>query len=778
MKLKLFLPEPQPMHFTPNNMNLKHLFLLCFILGKTFNTIAQIPILNSKPQITDKVLYLDFDGQVVSGTAWNSGNTINAAPSTVSNANKILIFKRIAEDYVPFGVNITTDSSRFNNALPNRRMRIVFTPTSAWFGSAGGVAYVGSFAWGGTPGTPCWVFENQLGYNSKNMAEAAAHEAGHTLSLRHQSTYDVNCNKTNEYHPGQGTGVTSWAPIMGVGYSKNVTIWHNGKSATSCTLTQLDHSNGSVGITGNAFLNFENDDVGDNLTNAKWLNLNTLTTQDSGLITTPSDIDVYRFSICGPRYVSINAKPWALDTSVTGYNGANLDIKLKLYNAITNSLIAADSSLTKLNALCGLNLTAGSYYFTIDGAGSNNYSDYGSLGRYYLSVKATNPPPISAQIQSNNSYCLGQNAQLSASAIGTPTAWLWTISAPISQTLTSPNPSFNCSTAGIYTITLLVNGSGTNCPVTRTIAISPVPTLAISGIQNALCAPATRTLLASGATNYTWYPGSYTGSFIIVSPSVNTQYTLMGAIGNCSQTTIQTLSVNPSFTPLVSANLNSICPGTSVSLTATGALNYTFYPGGITANPAVFSPTFNTNYTVVASDGTCIKSTYKLIQVASPWNFNLSISDTIACNGGTVMITDFGSNAITIQPGNYSGIQIPLIIYQTQTYTISGIGPSNCLADTLLNIYVDKSCDVSSINEFNTNNLIRIFPNPSSGSFNIVTYQAVELELFSYTGNLLWHTDLNQNQSHILRVNNAAGIYFLKIKTREGAWVVHRLIKT
>jgi len=94
---------------------------------------------------------------------------------------------------------------------------------------------------------------------------------------------------------------------------KNVTIWHNGKSATSCTLTQLDHSNGSVGITGNAFLNFENDDVGDNLTNAKWLNLNTLTTQDSGLITTPSDIDVYRFSICGPRYVSINAKPWALD---------------------------------------------------------------------------------------------------------------------------------------------------------------------------------------------------------------------------------------------------------------------------------------------------------------------------------------------------------------------------------------------------------------------------------------------------------------------------------
>ena len=62
------------------------------------------------------------------------------------------------------------------------------------------------------------------------MAEAAAHEVGHTLSLKHQSIYNSSCVKTNEYHPGTGTGVTSWAPIMGVGYSKNITLFHNGKS--------------------------------------------------------------------------------------------------------------------------------------------------------------------------------------------------------------------------------------------------------------------------------------------------------------------------------------------------------------------------------------------------------------------------------------------------------------------------------------------------------------------------------------------------------------------
>jgi hypothetical protein len=187
---------------------------------------GQVPILNSVPSITDKVIYLDFDGHVASGTGWNNGNTVNALASTISNANKILVWKRVSEDYRPFDVNVTTDSTRFNNAVPNKRIRVVVTPTSSWYGSAGGVAFVGSFAWGGSPGTPCWVFENQLGYNSKSIAEAAAHEVGHTLSLRHQSTYNSACTKTNEYNPGLGSGVTSWAPIMGVGYSKNVTIWH------------------------------------------------------------------------------------------------------------------------------------------------------------------------------------------------------------------------------------------------------------------------------------------------------------------------------------------------------------------------------------------------------------------------------------------------------------------------------------------------------------------------------------------------------------------------
>ena len=83
---------------------------------------GQLPILNSSPAISNKVIYLDFDGQKVIGTSWNSGNLINALPST-KNANDIItIWKRISEDYRPFDVNVTTDSMRFNNAAPNKRI--------------------------------------------------------------------------------------------------------------------------------------------------------------------------------------------------------------------------------------------------------------------------------------------------------------------------------------------------------------------------------------------------------------------------------------------------------------------------------------------------------------------------------------------------------------------------------------------------------------------------------------------------------------------------------
>lgn len=574
------------------------LFSLTFLSNFCF---GQVPVLDSDPSITNKVVYLDFDGQVVSGTNWDSGNTINALASTMSTANIVVIFKRICEDFSPFGVSITTDPAKFNNAPANSRMRVIITPTSAWYGSAGGVAYVNSFTWGGTPGTPCWVFENQLSYSAKNIAEAASHEIGHTLTLRHQSTYTYSaptCSKTAEYNPGQGTGVISWAPIMGVGYSKNVTVWYNGKSSLNCNLTQYDHSNSGTGITSPGYLSFRTDDVGNTAATGKIINLNSINLQDSGRITEPSDVDVYKFTICNNRYVSIDVKPWALDT--TGYQGANLDIRLFLYNSLNNQL-AVDSPLTKLNARIGMNLTPGTYHFVIDGGGSPNYSDYGSIGRYYIKVKATNPPLLSNAIISTGNVCSGQNVSLTYSSNGAPTQWLWTVGGPTSATYTSQNPTITFN-PGIHTINLLAtNSNSASCTVTSSLNVAPSPIVGVSGSDSPICTGSSATLSVTGASSYTWLPGAFTGISQIVTPLVNTTYSIIGVTGACSNMAITTLTVSMPFTISISASSTSICPGETVTLNASGATNYTFNPGGFVGSGITASPNATTNYTITGT---------------------------------------------------------------------------------------------------------------------------------------------------------------------------------
>ncbi len=744
-------------------------FYTFLILTALFTGVqAQIPILNSNPSATNKVIYLDFDGQKVSGTSWNNGGTINAQASNSSYAAKIQIWKRVSEDYRPFDVNVTTDSNMFNNALPNRRMRVIFTPTSSWYGSAGGVAYVGSFAWGGTPGTPCWVFENQLGTNTKNMAEAAAHEVGHTLSLRHQSTYNSSCQKTNEYHPGVGTGVTSWAPIMGVGYSKNVTIWHSGPNALGCNNIQNDHS--SAGITGFNYLSFLPDDVGNDLANAKSLNLFSTFTTDSGLITQPSDIDAFKFTICEPRYVSVNAKPFALDTN--NYSGANLDIRLHIYDA-SHNLLAVDTTLTRLDAKRGLNLTPGTYYFTIDGGGSNNYTDYGSLGRYYLYIKATNPPPVSAQL-SGTTICAAQTLTLSATPVGPVQNWFWSVTGSTSFTSTAAAPVQNLS-PGNYTVTLLTsNGSYTGCPVTTTVQVASVPAVSISG-NTLICAPQTVNLTASGAITYTWVPGNTTGPAKAVTASLPLNYTVTGSNGICSNTAAVSLSVNPSFSVNLSASKTNICLGDTVVFTASGANAYTLSPGSIQGNSVALTPGISANYFLTGEIGPCQQTDQVTIIVNQPFPLSILPSTEFACEGDTIQISATGATSYTFEPGGQVTNPAQYIIFQNTIYTVTAAHAPNCpqKATAMVQVLV---CNLDVSLPENNFGELAMFPNPA---FNEITFKGVKngrLKITNVHGAVIYSSASTAETTKIACGNWARGLYFVQMVDDAGHQTTRRLL--
>jgi len=188
----------------PVMKNLYKTVLLIIALSGTIISKSQVTDLNSYPSASNVIL-LDFNGHTVSGTMWNVNGAFTCNSSGLNDAAITEVFNRVAEDYRPFYINVTTNETNYNLAPYNKRMRVVVTTSNEWYGSgAGGVAYINSFTWGDN--SPCFVFSALLGNNVKNVAEAASHEAGHTLGLRHQSSYNAACTKLSDYNWGQGTG--------------------------------------------------------------------------------------------------------------------------------------------------------------------------------------------------------------------------------------------------------------------------------------------------------------------------------------------------------------------------------------------------------------------------------------------------------------------------------------------------------------------------------------------------------------------------------------------
>jgi len=388
------------------------------VLGSPIS-IAPFPsslILHSRPGSTN-VIFLDFDGHVVVGTAWNNSlsrtQIIARAFSTDSDATTYSdaeqdmikrIWQRVKEDFAPFDVDVTTEEPP---VVHTRVARVLITrntdtannnnPSS----TAGGVAYVNFF---GSSlyayYSPAWVYHNNLSNSEGNIAEAASHEAGHNLGLSHDG-------KTGgiSYYTGHGSNVTSWAPIMGTGYGRSVTQWSKGEYyLANNTQDDLQILTGKLG--------YIPDDHGDTLENATQLALlsnsivqattplndpGNLQPENKGVISPNGDADVWAFA-SGNGNINLHIKPWI---SAGTTRGNNLDISVSLLNSNGN-VIASSNPTNETMVDIQMTLTSGVYYLKVErssfGTPTNTvptgYTDYGSCGQYFI----TGSIPAAAEI--------------------------------------------------------------------------------------------------------------------------------------------------------------------------------------------------------------------------------------------------------------------------------------------------------------------------------------------------------------------------------------------
>ena len=205
-----------------------------------------------------------------------------------------------------------------------------------------------------------------------------------------------------------------------------------------------------------------------------------------------------------------------------------------------------------------------------------------------------NPLPTVTITANPVSICSGGTSTLTATATG-PGPWTYTWSTAATTSFITTN------IAGVYSATV-ANANGCRGIRSYTLTSGITPTVTTVSSTSVLCSGQSATLTSSGATTYTYNPGSITGNPIAVSPTVSTTYTVTGAsAAGCTNTTVRTISVNAPPTVNATSSSTLICTGQTATLVAAGATTYTWMPGNIVGNFVAVSPTVTTTYTVTGT---------------------------------------------------------------------------------------------------------------------------------------------------------------------------------
>jgi N-acetylneuraminic acid mutarotase len=395
---------------------------------------------------------------------------------------------------------------------------------------------------------------------------------------------------------------------------------------------------------------------------------------------------------------------------------------------------------------------------------NNNYDHMNDLWGY---IPPCNPDSIQAGI---SNICSGGTATLTAyTQYSSSVQWY---NSPTSTTSIGSGSVFaspSLSAAGspsVYTFYAQANSCTMTPRTAQNITVYPIPSPSISG-NAVICNGAFVTLNASGAGSYTWSTGSNATS-ITVNPSSTTTYTLQGSNNQfCSGSSIKTVTVNAS-PPVQILGPNQICIGSTVVLTATGALTYT-WNNGSNSNSISISPTLTGNYQLNGIDANgCFGSGSKTITVNALPTITAVANRSVICRGETTTLTATGANTYTwsnsvVAP---SIVITPTMITQNLIiYTVTGTSSLLCENNQTVSVKV-LNC-VDGLNESALSaDVFNIYPNPNKGAFNLdVIAQLPNLFLHVYDalGQLVYAKEMTNGHNSIdLMVS--PGIYYYRLQ--------------
>jgi hypothetical protein len=229
------------------------------------------------------------------------------------------------------------------------------------------------------------------------------------------------------------------------------------------------------------------------------------------------------------------------------------------------------------------------------------------------------------------------------------------------------------------------------------VTVLVTPTIAPVASPTAICFGGSTNLSATGATSYSWTPGTnLTAASVTVSPVAPTTYTLYRTNGACSSTTTVFVQVNP--LPLVNASASpaQICAGTGVNLVVVGPITNTWLPGGFTASNFTLFPNNSTCYTVTGSNSNCTASAVVCVTVNTSPAISIQSSTNTICQGATVNFTASGNaTSYTWQPMGSNNINETLTPPTTTIVSLTGVNAAGCTSTVTQLIVVNQLANLT-----------------------------------------------------------------------------------
>jgi len=322
----------------------------------------------------------------------------------------------------------------------------------------------------------------------------------------------------------------------------------------------------------------------------------------------------------GFRYFVTSAGPTGTNSSYIGIDNVKYELPCP------NPTLTISSST---NAICSGNS------FTIGASGANTYTwssgqntpsvtlsptattvytlvasstpNCNSTGTVAITVTLT--PALSV---ANVTTCPGTAATLVATGAS---SYLWSTGATSGSIVDTP--TINTT----YTVT----GYNGVCASSNTVSATLGTSLSIGATssQSLICSGKSATIIASGASSYSYSAGTFSSNVhtasVTVSPTVTTVYTIDGSSGTCMGTSTVQINVNtsPTLSLTVSSSGQTVCANTNLSFTVSGASTYSWSVNSATSSVlSIVTPSNSGNqtYLVVGTATNGCSSTASVIR--------------------------------------------------------------------------------------------------------------------------------------------------------------------